>query len=303
MSKRTTLSSQAALAIAVGGAIISQANGVWAQNSPTLAPVRPTQVANTVTPTAALPVSPFTVENVVVTLSGTTGFARDTALEQAARQSLPGVLTRTLGLTTVEAQAKVKNLGDTLRFVSQYNIVKESVVPTYQLTTNLTFNESMLRTNFGQKITTISTTITYKTTSSTAEPEATNLQAPVAGQVYRVVVNDATAAGQDRARRLLNALPETTAIYETITTQSITLKLTTTQPETALNTALAGFSFTIAPVLNESPTPVPTTVTLAPSTGAPLPEATQPTAQPNTTTPAPTPRPKPTRPAWLPDFW
>lgn len=96
----------------------------------------------------AVPASPFTIQGVVVTLSDTTGFARDEALEKAARQAMPAAL-QALPMDAAKAAKMAKDVGGVMRFVSSYRVVKETVIPSYSLTADLTFNEAMLRKNFG----------------------------------------------------------------------------------------------------------------------------------------------------------
>lgn len=109
--------------------------------------------------------SPFVVKGVVVMLSGTTGFARDEALDKAARQALPAVL-QVLPMDAAKAAKTAKTLGNVMRFVSSYRVVKETVIPVYSLTADLTFNEAMLRKNFGELVV-VSATTTTTTTSAT----------------------------------------------------------------------------------------------------------------------------------------
>jgi hypothetical protein len=235
-----------------------------------------------VSPTA----SPWQVKGVTVVLSGTTGFSRDMALEQAARQALLQVLQNPLGLSAAEAAAKARAVGEALRFVSRYQIVQEAVLPSYSLKADLTFNEAMLRKNFGGVVAPVAVSNTAAVAPGTAASPATGGSA----QSYIVRVPEPSAAGQDRARRALAALPDTRVTYRLISGQGIELNVQSAQPEQALRSTLAGWQPEIRPAEPEAKLGVTEPAT-------PEPVATEPKAAVPPTPPASR------RPAWLPDLW
>jgi hypothetical protein len=230
--------------------------------------------------------SPWQVKGVNVVLSGTTGFSRDMALEQAARQALPQVLQNQLGFAAAEATAKTRAVGEAMRFVSRYQIVQESVLPSYSLKADLTFNESMLRKNFGGVVAPVAPSATAAVAASATATIAT--RGNVRGYIVRVP--EPGAAGQDRARRALVALPETRVTYRLISVQGIELNVWSTQPEEALRSALAGWQAELRPAEPEAK--INASELAKPEPAATAPKATLP----------PTP-PASRRPAWLPDLW
>lgn len=269
--------------------------GAWAQGV-----VTPTELGAVVAPAASPSVpqapTPFQALNVEVRVTETTGFARDTALERAARQSLPTVIHQGLGLPLAEAQEKVAKLGDPMKFVKQYNIVKESVLPFYQLRVNLVFNEEMLRKNFGG----LNTLKTPEIEGPLSSPSPSVAAPEISNKTYIVQIDEPSAAGQDRARRAMAGVSGSTAVYTEITVDRVTLTVTTAQSEQELKDALAGVSATIVaaaePLAPAEAPPSPENTTAAP------PPAAQPTAQP-AAPPSASPPNTQGRPAWLPSFW
>lgn len=167
---------------------------------------------------------PFVVKNVVVTLSGTTGFDRDAALEQGARQALPGVLVG-MGMDSAAAAKTVKGLGSPMNFVKSFKVVKETLIPNYVLTSDLTFNGAMLQKNFGGKI-------------PAAKPVAAVIgETPVEGEVpaaqnvavkqWVVRVSEHDPAAVDKVRVNLNRQPNTRATYRLLTSAGAELVVDT----------------------------------------------------------------------------
>lgn len=227
--------------------------------------------------------NPWLVPGVVVTVTDTAGFARDMALEQAARQSLPKVLSGPLGLATAEASRKARTVGEALQFVSRYQIVRESVLPSYTLTVDLQFNEAMLRKNFGGLVSPTQPTKAASGNTGSASPTVV----PATRQEWVVRVAEPTAAGQDRARRALAALPNTTATIRLLASQGIEFLVQSPASPTELTAALAGWQPQISAVSANPPMveAVPAPAELA----APVAPAATPEAR--------------TRPAWLPELW
>jgi hypothetical protein len=239
-----------------------------------------------VSPTA----SPWQVKGVTVVLSGTTGFSRDMALEQAARQALLQVLQNPLGLSAAEAATKARAVGEAMRFVSRYQIVQEAVLPSYSLKADLTLNESMLRRNFGSNFGGVVAPVAVSATAAVAASATANPATVGNARGYIVRVPEPSATGQDRARRALAALPETRVTYRLISVQGIELNVRSAQPEQALRNALAGWQIEIRPAEAEAKLDA---IELAkPELVANEPKAALP----------PTP-PASRRPAWLPDLW
>lgn len=242
---------------------------------------------------ATVPASPWLVSGVVVTITDTTGFARDVALERAARQALPKVLAGPLGLPVAEANRKAKAVGEALQFVSRYQLMKESILPNYTLTVDLHFNEAMLRKNFGGVVSQTAPNApmanpTVATSNTTPSPAPSAI-----AQRWVVRVNEPTAAGQDRARRALAALPATTVTLRLIAPQGVEFMVASNQPPAVLREALAGWQPELTPV-TEHATPTPSSEPAA----AP---ATVPMVTPGA--PAAPAAPSRQRPAWLPDLW
>lgn len=190
-----------------------------------------TALANpTVAASASVPeaVDAFTVKGIVVTLSGTTGFDRDAALEQGARQSLPTVLT-SLGMNADEAQRKVKSLGSAMRFVKGYKVVKESLIPTYTLTTDITFNEGMVRKNFGgiakpQPAVVAGVGANGEVDLSTPIDEVEDVR-PI--KQWIVKITDSNPASVDKVRMNLNRQASTKAVYRLLTSEGAELLVDT----------------------------------------------------------------------------
>jgi hypothetical protein len=242
---------------------------VWA--SPTV----PVLVSSSALP----PVSnPLLVPSLSVVISGTTGYARDAALEQAARQGLPIVLSGpAFGLNAAEVAPKIKSLGSALPFVTRYTIRNERVLPSYSMVVDMVYNQAMLQKNFGAiHAPAASPTAPISGTEATPAPSAMP-------QVWLVRVQEPSAAGQDRARRALAALPNTTATLHEITRMGVVLKVTSGTPQNEIVTALAGWNPSIEPYTAQPVAAAPAT----PSVGAGTPLRAP--ARPN--------------PAWLPDLW
>lgn len=236
--------------------------------------------------------SPLEIKGVAVTISGTSGFARDVALEQAAKQALPQVLQGpSFQLTAAEAKAKTKAVGSAMPFVAKYKIVKESVLPTYALVADLTFSEPLLRKNFGGVKTETQATEAPKIE---AKPATESQETPSSSNrtTYVVRVPDPTPAGQDRARRALKALPQTTVLLRLISVQGVELTVTSAQPEEALKGALSAW---------------PTADWRVQTASVETPATPAPEAMPaRASDPAATPTSAPARrnlPAWMPDLW
>ena len=268
---------------------------VWAQ-APQIeeAELPPVQVSGSVAVSATVaPAGPFEVKGVAVTVSGTTGFARDVALEQAARQALPTLLQGPqFGLNAADAAAKVKALGDAMPFVARYKIVQESVLPSYALVADLTFNEALLRKNFGGVAGAAAVSPTAGMVAPTGDD--TPLATASAKQGWVVRVPEPTPAGQDRARRALAALPETTVTLRLISTQGVELNVLSSQSQEALQAALAGWQASIQPQTAAVYSPAYTPAEDNPST-LPTPRAGEPSAPA-----APARR---NIPAWMSDLW
>lgn len=192
----------------------------------------PVMASPSMVASSSVPAMPdlFTVKGVVVTLSDTTGFDRDAALEKGARASLPTVLTN-LGVNPEDAQKKVKSLGSAMRFVKGYKVVKESLIPSYSLTTDITFNEAMVRKNFGGVI--------------KPQPVAAPAKVGLEGEVdlsqpiddvvedtrpikqWIVRITDSNPASVDKVRANLNRQAATKAVYRLLTSEGAELLVDT----------------------------------------------------------------------------
>ena len=161
----------------------------------------------------------FRVTGVVVELTDTQGFGRDAALERAARDSLPTVLVR-VGLTPEDAAKKVKSLGSAMRFVQGYKVVKESLIPHYSLTADLTFSEAMVVKNFGAAL---------PPKPQVAAANVDEASAVMAGPPLQqwVVTVEGSPANVDRVRVNLNAQASTQAHYRTLTSRGAELLVET----------------------------------------------------------------------------
>ena len=207
---------------------------------PVVAPVTGTNVAP-VQPVAAVgqvSASPFVLNNVTVTISDTEGFARDAGLLKAARQNLPTVL-QALGLPLAQAQSTAKTVGDPLKFVARYAVVSERLLPVYTLVVNLTFNELMLRSNFGgAKVQAVSATVVRASDSVVAGPV----------QVWQVMVPGDDVRVVEALRAKLAAEPGTQVVYATIAAREVVFQLTTALPLTELTAWLAKAGWQAAPL-------------------------------------------------------
>lgn len=217
-----------------------------------------------VSATANVAADPFMVKGVVVTLSGTTGFDRDAALEQAARQALPGVLT-SVSIPADKAVKTVKGLGSAMRFVKSYKVVKESLIPVYTLTTDLTFNGPMVLKNFGGKMPVA--TDTPVAASSTDVP-ATDGAVPAAANVpvkqWVVRISDRDPAAVDKVRLNLNKQYETRAVYRLLTSSGAELVVDTPLSSAQIS-GYAGHAVDVVELEVPLPTPQATVTTVDPS--------------------------------------
>lgn len=190
----------------------------------------------------AAPANPFEVKGVVATISAT-GFDRDAALEVAARQALPGVLV-SMGMPQDKATKTVKGLGNTMRFVTSYKVVKETLIPTYTLTTDLTFNGVVLQKNFGGKLpvaasASAATSATAVTDGAAAADVAAPAAAPLAAQwVVRITNTDPAAV--DKIRQNLNSQAGTRATYRLLTSNGAELLVETSLSQGDLTRAAGG---------------------------------------------------------------
>lgn len=250
------------------------ASGIGEENLAPL-PVKKTVVSSTIVAVSASGVGvavsdtaasdPFVVKGVVVTLSGTAGFDRDAALEQAARQALPGVLT-TLAIPAAKAAKTVKGIGSAMQFVKSYKVVKESLIPVYTLTTDLTFNGAMLHKNFGgtmpvAKVVAVSGTVAdvgSVSDTDAAVPAVENK--PLKQWVVRITERDPAAV--DKVRVNLNRQAGTQATYRLLTAAGAEL-LVETPLDAAQVSAAAGHEVDVAAL----DVPLPTAV--VPVNGAP----------------------------------
>ncbi|RYG58983.1 MAG: hypothetical protein EON60_11780 [Alphaproteobacteria bacterium] len=183
--------------------------------------------ATEVSPVAV--VNPLEVKGVVVTLSDTTGFDRDAALEVAAKQGLPQVL-ETLGHSKESATGKTKSLGNAMRFVQGYKVVKESLIPTYTLTADLTFNGPMVMKNFGGKMPAAAAAGAVAAAATPAAAEAAVAEAVEVSPVKQWVVKirDRDPAAVDKVRVNLSKQPGTRATYRLLTSEGAELLVDTT---------------------------------------------------------------------------
>jgi hypothetical protein len=203
----------------------------------------PVPASATVAVSETAPADPFVVKNVVVTLSDTTGFARDAALEKAARQALPQALAA-LPMAPAKAASTAKSVGSVMNFVGSYRIVKEAIVPTYSLTVDLTFDAAMLRKNFGGKVTPVAVvTSTVVVSGSAVEVSAT----PVVVRNWIVKVAQTDPAVLDKLVSTLNASPATHAVYRLLTSAGAELAVQTPLDAAALG-QIAGSDAQLTPL-------------------------------------------------------
>lgn len=195
-----------------------------AQPSSTV-PAATVSVATAVSPVAV--VNPLEVKGLVVTLSDTTGFDRDAALEIAAKKGLPQVL-ETLGHSKESAVSKTKTLGNAMRFVQGYKVVKETLIPVYTLTADVTFNGPMVIKNFGGKIP-VAQAETAPAVAAGAAATAMVDEAEVSPVKQWVVkVRDRDPAAVDKVRVNLAKQPGTRATYRLLTSEGAELLVDTT---------------------------------------------------------------------------
>ncbi len=258
------------------------------------------QSSLTSSPTTS-PTSPWQIKGVAVVLSQTTGFARDVALEQAARKALPAVLTGPMGLPAAEAQRRVATLGEAMRFVSRYQIGREVVLPSYALTVDLTFNEAMLRRNFGGSVSPSATLPISATSTASSLTEVVATATP--RERWRVWIPEPAVAAQDRARRALQALPDTTVTLRRWVREGVEYDVASLQSPDQLRAALVGWSAELQP-LTEPLIPAATNATNAAVSIAEGPPAQATEAAAATAVPPAAPKPALLkRPSWLPELW
>lgn len=197
--------------------------------SPTAQPATPS--TSTTAAAAASPTSPFTVKGLVVSVSGSTGFDRDAALDQAARTGLEKVLLA-LPLEAAKAKSTAKTVGDPQRFVASYVIVKETLVPTYSLTVDMTYNESMLRNNFGGKVVVVSATAVASGTSAVALASPT-LPPAAKPNTFVVRLANGDPGAQDKVYQKLRSPVGASIRYRVATSEGAEWDVTTplSQPE------------------------------------------------------------------------
>lgn len=235
-------------------------NSIESEEVETLPPAIPSPTAATtpatssqLQPTAQASVAqaaPFTVKGISIDLSNTTGFARDAALDQAAAKGLPLVLVN-LPMPETLAQETARSVGDPMRFVASYAVVKETLIPNYSLIADLTFNEAMLRTNFGGKSTAVENSVSTSTVAS-----ATPLPPPPL-QTYLIQVNTADPIHQDEVYRRLTQTSATTVRYKSMARGAAQLEVTTPLSGPEVASLLEGTS---ANLQNQIPS-VPTSPT------------------------------------------
>lgn len=231
---------------------------------PTPSPTTPATLPSATTPVSTSAVSSATslavVKGIVVTLSGTTGFARDTALDLAAKQGLPTVLER-LPMPKATAASTAKSIGDAQKFVKSYTIIKETILPTYRLTVDLTYNEALLRKNFGgimtKPATVSASTVTSASApiSATALTQAMPLQEFIKPEPYRLLatITADTPETVDTVVKMLESQPETQVLYTLLTADETRLSIQTPRSLTEIQTLVG----TQATVTDATPTPAP----------------------------------------------
>lgn len=193
---------------------------------------------------ASVAANPFVVKGVVVTLSQTTGFARDAALDQAARQALPQVL-QELEIPADKAAKAAASVGNPLQFVASYAIVKEALIPTYSLTTDLTFDAKMLRANFGGVVGVTSGSEVV----SGSEVSASMVVPPPPLRRYVVRVANSDPVVQDSVFRKLSALRGAKVRYLVMASQGADLEVMAPQDEAGVDAAVEGTGAVVVPAL------------------------------------------------------
>lgn len=223
-------------------------------NVPLVAPVTGTSVSPVQPVAAVLPVgavagqvsSAFVLNNVTVTISETEGFARDAGLLKAARQSLPTVL-QALGLPAAQAQSTAKTVGDPLKFVARYAVVSERLLPVYTLVVNLTFNEPILRSNFGgAKVAAVSATVETSGSAVVLGNSAVAAMGPV--QAWQVTVPGDDVRAVEALRAKLAAEPGTQVVYARIAAREVVFQVTTALPLAELTDWLAKAGWQTTPL-------------------------------------------------------
>jgi hypothetical protein len=243
-----------------------------------------TDISSTVTPRAAkavsatLPVSATApaalglVKGVVVTLSDTTGFARDVGLQKGARQALPTVLMR-LPMAEADAQRIAKTVGDAKLFLKSYTIVKESILPRYTLTADLLYDEDALRKNFGGQI------IKPLPGQSAVSSSAADVSAPAspqptaALQTLKVNIDSANPADANDLYQRLSRQKDVIVTYASIGMGHTVLNVTSPLTQNDLQ-ALVGDDATVE-------LPAPVVPAAQPQAAAVKPDATPDAATPS----------------------
>ncbi|NBX85798.1 MAG: hypothetical protein EBQ80_00910 [Proteobacteria bacterium] len=154
-------------------------------------------------------------------------------MEKAARQALPQAL-QALPVDAAQAISITNTIGNPMSFVASYQVVRETLLPTYSLTTNLTFNQAMLRTNFGGKV------------ASPTTPSPTAV-APTPRNTFVVRLSEPQPATQNQVFQQLNNLTDTEARYRLITIQGAEYTVETPLTETALTSQLGPLNAQVMP--------------------------------------------------------
>lgn len=191
-------------------------------------PVRPKMQSENLAPVRIVqPEERGIVEGITVSMSESIGFARDAALTDAARKGLPQALAQLeTPVSEEEAESIAKNIGEPMRFVKSYKIVRELLVPTYTLTVDMVYDAATLQANFG-KVKTTTTTVTTKTESTEAEAWSTGPAPALTGVPVQVTVEADSAADQDKVYNTL-ARAGLKPVWRLITREGGKLVLTNT---------------------------------------------------------------------------
>lgn len=167
---------------------------VQAQSLPSAVPLQAEQLPAVSTTQPVPPAKAFSVEGVVVKLDASEGFNRDMALTQAARQALPVALGQLEPPVPASKAADIaKNVGDPMTFVKSYKLVKEVLVPAYQLTANLQFDGAKLQTNFGSKV----PVVKVEVAAEVSDTETVTPASAISDATVSVVLEADTAGAQD----------------------------------------------------------------------------------------------------------
>lgn len=228
-------------------------------------------VAGVVSGSAAAPspTDPFTIKGLVAAVSGSTGFDRDGALDSAARAGLARVLAA-LPMDEAKARKTAKTVGDPQRFVSSYIIVKEALVPAYSLTVDLTFNEQMLRANFGgvktvavSSSSSVSSLLTGGASGTIAGGGAAvalaspTLIVAAAKHTFVVRLTDGDPGAQDRVYKKLREPAGASIRYRVATSEGAEWDVTTPLDQPALEADMRPLNATVVSPLPPSQAPLP----------------------------------------------